>query len=65
MEHESHNTIYFGELLKNSKANINELKENIDKLNNYIRLIIEKLNNVIKNMEIYYNISNNIIIMKI
>ena len=60
-EHKNHDKIYLGDLLVNEEANMNELKENIDKFNNYIRLIIEKLNNVIKNMEIYYNISNNII----
>lgn len=38
---------------------MNELKENIDKFNDYIKLIIEKLNKVINNVEIYYNISNN------
>ena len=61
IEDGNHNRIYFGKLLKNNKANMNELKENIDKFKNYIKLMIEKLNNVIKNMEIYYNISNNII----
>ena len=60
-EHRTHNTIYLGELLMNDEINMNELKEYIDKFNNYIKIIIEKLNNVIKNMEIYYNISNNII----
>ena len=65
IEHRNHNTIYLGDLLMNEETNMNELKENIDKLNNYIRKIIEKFNNVMKNMEIYYNISNNIIIMKI
>jgi len=64
-EHKNHNTISLGDLLLNEGINMNELKENIDKLNNYIRKIIEKFNNVMKNMEIYYNISNNIIIMKI
>ena len=63
-EHKEHNTIYFDELLNNDEINMinmKELKEYIDKFNNYIKLLIEKLNNVINNMELYYNISNNII----
>jgi hypothetical protein len=40
IEHRNHNTIYLGDLLINDETNMNELKENIDKFNNYIKIII-------------------------
>ena len=57
-EHKEHNIINFEDLDLDESAekNMNELKENIDKFNNYIKVIIEKLNKVLNNMKLYYNI---------
>ena len=59
-DHKGHDIINLKEILQNAKIK-DEIKEYINKLNNEIKEIINKLNNVAKNLEIYYNIYNNII----
>ena len=58
-EHSNHKSIYYGNILPN--INENNIKEYIDKFSNEIRNIITRLNDIIKDMEKYYNIYNNII----
>ena len=60
-EHKDHKSIYYGEILPDNYNN-NELREYIDKLKYEIKDIIKKLEDIIKNMEIYYKISNKNII---
>ena len=60
-EHNNHERIYYGDILPNEDNGIKELKEYINKLRKEINDIIYKLNNILINMEIYYNMSNNII----
>ena len=64
-EHINHNIITYGSIIKDKDELINKLKEyknDIDIFNNDINNIINKLNNVKKNIEIIYNIYNNMII---
>jgi len=63
-EHNEHSIIYYGKLIIKDNKIINrmkEIKEEIDKFNNDIKEKINKLNIIIKNMEEYYNIIDNII----
>ena len=60
-EHNNHERIYYGDILPNEDNGIKELKEYINKLRKEINDIIYKLNDILINMEIYYNMSNNII----
>ena len=62
-EHEpDHEIIYYKEIITNKNClKLNEFKEKVDLLNNEIREIINKLNTVIKNYEIYYGISEQIL----
>ena len=58
-EHINHNKISLGEILldKNKlEENKNKLRKILDEFENDIKIIIDKLNNVLKNMEKYYNI---------
>ena len=62
-DHKKHDIIYYEDLIPkkyNMKKEINELKIKVDKLNNNIKSIIQLLNNIMKNIEIYYKITNNI-----
>ena len=59
-EHRNHNKIDYEDLIENENNN-KELKEYIDKLDNIIDDIIGKLKYIKESMNIYYNISNNII----
>ena len=64
-KHINHKTIYFGDILPNEEnliKDINEFKIYIDKLNNEIKDIINKLKDVMNNLELYYNISKNVVI---
>ena len=58
-----HNQFYYDNILKNSedKQLLKQLNINIDKFKININEIIMVLNKVLKNIEIYYNISSNII----
>ena len=57
-----HRIIDYRKLIYNDDVSkkLNELREKIDKFNKEIKLIIDKLNCVINNMEIYYEINNDI-----
>ena len=57
----SHGFIYLNKLIPNKENNINKLRSKIDNLKNEINEIINKLHKIMDNMEIYYNINNNII----
>ena len=62
-KHQNHNNIFYGDILpnENMKDELKEFKNYITKLNNDIQIIIKILNNVITNLDIYYNIYNDII----
>ena len=62
-EHYNHYIINYESILPNENIinNINDTKIYIDKLNKEINDIIKKLENIKENLELYYNISNNII----
>ena len=59
----NHNLINYKDILrnKNTNKNLNELRAKIDKLKNEIKYIINVFNKVLVNLELYYNISKNII----
>ena len=60
--HKNHKTIYYVDILpKNINNENNKLKEYIDKLNNEINEIIKNLKYIMNNLELYYDISSNII----
>ena len=66
IEHDkNHNYNFLNNLITNKESNINELKKKIEILKNVIKIIIKevtnKMNKIIDNIEIYYNLSNNII----
>ena len=61
-EHDkNHDFVYLNKLIPNKENNINKLRSKIDNLKNEIKGIINKLQKIMDNMEIYYNINNNII----
>ena len=60
-KHKDHKTIYYRNILPNQINKIEEMREYLNKLNNEINAIINKLKYIIKNIEIYYKISNKII----
>ena len=63
-EHKDHNTISYGEIIPNKnliKEYMEQLRKSIDIFKNKTKEIIDKLNKVIDNIEIYYNINDNII----
>ena len=63
-EHKYHNVISYEDKLINIKdlrKKMNDLYSSINKFKNNIEDEIKKLKNIIKNMEIFYNIYNNII----
>ena len=60
--HKDCETIYYGSIMPNeNQINCEELKDYINKLKNDINDMIKKLNYVMNFLEIYYNISKNII----
>ena len=64
-KHKNHNIILYEDIISDKdeiKNKINELRKEIDTFNKNINEIIKKLKKVIDNMEIYYNIYNNIMI---
>ena len=63
-EHNNHEMINDGKLIPNIdeyKDKLNELRKSIDKLKENIKEIIDNLNEVIDNIELYYQISKEII----
>ena len=61
-EHKNCETICFGDILpKENQLDCEQLKGYINKLKNEINEIINNLKYVMDNLEIYYNISKNII----
>ena len=63
VEHSGHNVISLGKLFPNKNdlnKRLSELKENINKLKNEINNIIELLNGFIKNIDLYYNLNEDI-----
>ena len=61
MEHNDHNYCSLNKLITNKENNIDELKTKIDDLKKEVNGIISTLNKIVDNMEIYYNINQNII----
>ena len=61
LEHDKkHYLIYHREIFENSKiTNLNELRSKIDELKTEINNIINEFNKVLNNLEIYYEINNN------
>ena len=61
--HKNHDIINYNDILPNNNVEeeIKEFKKNIDKINNEIKDIIDKLNDITKNINLYYNICDNII----
>ena len=59
-EHKSHNNIYYDGIFPDNIEK-NDLKEYINSVNNEIKGIINKLNDLMKNMEKYYYIYNNVL----
>ena len=61
--HKDHTLINFKEVLKNKSGIriLHDLRAKIDFLKNEIKEMINKFNKVFGNLEIFYNISNNII----
>lgn len=63
-EHKTHNFIYYGDILPNEekiKKDIEDLRQYIDNCNKIIQEIIYKLNLFTENIELYYNICNEIV----
>ena len=61
-EHKNCSTIYYGDILPNkAQLDYEQLKEYINKLEKEINEIIKNLKYIKDNLEIYYNISKNII----
>jgi len=63
-EHNEHNTIFFGKLIPNInklKEQLSELKSAIDIFNCKVKFIIRKLNGLIKALDIYYKMQNDMI----
>ena len=57
-----HNLIYHREIFENSKIdNLNELRTKIGELKGEIKNIIDKFNTFLNNLEIYYEINNNMV----
>ena len=63
-DHDSHECISFERIIPNIddlKNNITKLRKKLDKFNEKIKMIINKINKVKENMEIYYNIYNDML----
>jgi len=61
IEHdENHNLNSINKYIKDNEYNINILRIKIDNFKNELKEIINKINKVIQNLEIYFNIYNNI-----
>ena len=63
IDHSTHDTISLGKLFPNKNElnkRMDELKQNINKLKEEIKKLIDILNSFMKNIEIYYNINNDI-----
>ena len=63
-QHQGHDTVFFGNLLPDIdgiKTKLLEMKKNIEIFKNKINEIIEQLNNLVKTMELYYEINNDIL----
>ena len=63
-QHQGHDTVFFGNLLPDIdgiKTKLLEMKKSIEIFKNKINEIIEQLNNLVKTMELYYEINNDIL----
>ena len=60
LDHNNHNRINYRDIIENKDNNMHEIKIKIDLFKKEIESIINKLNIIIKNIDIYYNINNNI-----
>ena len=60
-EHEHSNFILFSDNLEYERNKINKLRKALNTFNVNIKEIIKKLNKIMENMEIFYNIYNNIL----
>ena len=63
-EHKDHKTVSFENLMKKVdeiKNKLSDMKINIDKFKDKIKEIIEQLNNLVKTIELYYEINNDIL----
>ena len=63
-EHVGHNLIGYGEIVqdkKELKKNLNDLKNKINEFKNDIKDIITKLNDLMENLDLYYNIYEDMI----
>ena len=63
-EHVGHNLIGYGEIVqdkKELKKNLNDLKNKINQFKNDIKDIITKLNDLMENLDLYYNIYEDMI----
>ena len=64
IEHKNHNLTYFGELMPNKDNLLKEIAQfriKIDEFNKNVNDIIKILNNTMDNIEIYYNLCNDIL----
>ena len=64
IEHKNHNLTYFGELMPNKDKLLKEIAQfriKIDEFNKNVNDIIKILNNTMDNIEIYYNLCNDIL----
>ena len=59
--HRNHKFISLNDSSSDKKSKLNELRNTIDTFNHSIQGLIKNLNLVVNNLEIYYNISNNVV----
>ena len=59
--HRNHKFISLNDSSSDKKSKLDELRNTIDAFNHSIQGLIKNLNLVINNLEIYYNISNNVV----
>ena len=64
-QHKNHNTIFYGNIMPDIdkiKDEMNQFKKTVDIFKNRVTQIINKLTKVMNNIEIYYNICNELLI---